>query len=368
MPFFLHQIKTRGEKGKTFSTLKFYPNCLKIWFDILTPKHLLFLEPMMKKLGKNHKILCTSRNYGQVLDLARIKHVKLLVVGRHGGSARKDKLQASARRIDRLTDIVSKFSPDLAISSGSPEAARVAFGLGIRHVAFSDSPHAEAVMRLTVPFLQKLLIPWVIPKEDFERYGIAKKDIVQYRAIDAASIVAGKQGVKPLKLGNKRKVVVIRLEESAAAYVLGKKSVSDKIIAEFAKEGDNYNVIVLARYKDQANRIRKEFGAKVRVVGRAVDGKLLLSSTNLFVGSGGTMTAEAALMGVPTISYDAVPNHIEKYLIRTGLARRETDPKKIVRLAKTMLERRNYSRDRARKILNSMEDPYTKLLSVIRSL
>ena len=301
------------------------------------------------------------------MDLARIKGIKLLVVGRHGGSARKDKLQASARRIDLLTDIVSKFSPDLAISAGSPEAARVAFGLGIRHVAFSDSPHAEAVMRLTVPFVQKLLIPWVIPKEEFAKYGISKNDIVRYKAIDAASIVRENSSVKPAKFGNNRKTVVIRLEESAAAYVLGKKSVSGSIIAEFAKEGDRYNVIVLARYKDQADRIRKKFGKRVRVVGRAVDGKSLLSATSLFIGSGGTMTAEAALMGVPTISYDAVPNHIEKYLVRAGLARRETDARRIVSLAKTMLERRGDNKERARKILASMEDPYPKLLSVIRS-
>lgn len=303
-----------------------------------------------------------------MLDLAKIKRVKLIVVGKHGGSARKDKLHASARRIDTLTDIVSRFSPDLAISSGSPEAARVAFGLGIKHVAFSDSPHAEAVMKLTVPFVQKLLTPWVIPKEDFARYGISKSDIVQYRAIDAASIVKDRPGSKPAKIASKKKTVVIRLEESAAAYVLGKKNASDSIVAEFAKQGGKYNVIVLARYKDQADRMKKEFGKKITVVGRAVDGKSLLASTNLFIGSGGTMTAEAALMGIPTISYDSVPNHIEKYLVRVGLARRITSPRKIVMAAKTILQKANDNRARARKILNSMEDPYPKLLSVIRSL
>ena len=32
---------------------------------------------------------------------------------------------------------------------------------------------------------------------------------------------------------------------------------------------------------------------------------------SVFVGSGGTMTAESALLGIPTISYNAVPNIIE---------------------------------------------------------
>ena len=340
---------------------------MKIWFDILTPKQLLFFGPMIQKLGKSHKILCTSRAYSQVVDLAKIRRVNLLIVGRHGGPARKDKLHASARRTDLLADIIAKFSPDLAVSFCSPEAARVAFGLGVKHVVFSDSPHAEAVMRLALPLAQKLLIPWIIPKDEFTRYGISRKDIVQYRAIDAAAIIKSSPAVKPFRLGGKGRKVVVRLEESAAAYALEKSSKSGGIISELSKAGE-YDVIVLARYSGQAEEVRKKFGGRVKILGRAVDGRALLSCTDIFIGSGGTMTAEAALMGIPTISYDAVPNSIEKYLVKTGLAKRETDPKKILSLTRRMLQSGGKNRQKARRVLDSMEDPYPKLLSVIRSL
>ncbi|NNL57968.1 MAG: lipid-A-disaccharide synthase, partial [Nitrosopumilus sp.] len=36
---------------------------MKIWIDILTPKQLLFSEPIIEKLGKKLNILCTSRDY-----------------------------------------------------------------------------------------------------------------------------------------------------------------------------------------------------------------------------------------------------------------------------------------------------------------
>jgi len=323
---------------------------------------------MAQKLGKNHKILCTSRNYSQVVDLAKIKRVNLIIVGKHGGSGREEKLKASTHRIDRLTEVVSKFSPDLVISFCSPEAARVAFGLGIKHVAFSDSPHAEAVMRLALPFVQKLLIPWIIPKEEFVRYGISKNNIIQYKAIDAAAIVKNKSIIKPVNVGKQRKTVVIRVEESAAAYVLGKTSISNKIIYEFSKEAEKYNVIVLARYKPQIDRLKKEFGKKVKIMSKVVDGKSLLSVTDLFIGSGGTMTAESALMGIPTISYDAVPNYVEKYLVKIGLVRRERNSKNILRLAKGILEKNSTNKEKAKKVLNSMEDPFLKLMFVIKTL
>ncbi len=341
---------------------------MKIWFDVLTPKQLLFFGPLARKLGKNHKILCTSRNYGQVVDLAKLKHVNLIIVGKHGGSGRKEKLKASAKRVDRLTDIVSKFSPDLVISFCSPEASRVAFGLGIKHIVFSDSPHAEAVMRLSLPFAQRLFIPWVIPKEEFVKYGILKSNIIQYKAIDAAVIVKNDSNVKPIVLNSHKKTIVIRLEESSAAYVLGKTSISNNIINKFSQEREKYNVIVLARYKPQIENLRKEFGNKVRIMNKVIDGKSLLSVTDLFVGSGGTMTAEAALMGIPTISYDAVPNHIEKYLVKSGLVKRETNSKHILQVARKMLIEGPKNKEKAKKILDSMEDPFSKLVSVVKTL
>lgn len=323
---------------------------------------------MAQKLGKNHKILCTSRNYSQVVDLAKLKHVDLLIVGKHGGSERKDKLKASTKRVDHLTDIVSKFSPDLVISFCSPEASRVAFGLGIKHIVFSDSPHAEAVMKLALPFAQKLLIPWVIPKQEFVKYGISKSNIIQYKAIDAATIVKNASDIKPIAVNSPKKTIVIRLEESSAAYVLGKTSISNSIIYKFSQEREKYNVIVLARYKPQIENLRKEFGNKVRIMSKVVDGKSLLSVTDLFIGSGGTMTAESALMGIPTISYDAVPNYIEKYLVKIGLVKRETNPRNILHVARKMLIEGPKNKAKAQKILNSMEDPFSKLVSMIKTL
>ena len=101
---------------------------------------------------------------------------------------------------------------------------------------------------------------------------------------------------------------------------------------------------------------------------KVIDGKSLLSVTDLFIGSGGTMTAESALMGIPTISYDAVPNYIEKYLVKIGLVKRETSPRNILQVARKMLIEGPKNKEKAQKILDSMEDPFSKLVSVIKTL
>ena len=150
---------------------------MKIWIDILTPKQLLFSEPMIRELKKKHNVLCTSRSYDEVSKLAKIRNFDLVCVGKHGGNEKHGKLEASINRIKKLSLLIDKFSPELAISFCSPEAARVSFGMGIKHIAFCDSPHASAVMKLTLPLIQKLLIPWIIPMKEFSKYGIDTKNI-----------------------------------------------------------------------------------------------------------------------------------------------------------------------------------------------
>ena len=295
--------------------------------------------------------------------------MKLVFVGKHGGANKSDKLNASLRRLPILLKIIRKFAPDLTISCCSPEAARISYGLGIKHIAFSDSPHAEAVMRLSVPFVEKLLIPWIIPKKEFTKYGIAEKDILQYKAIDA-SVIAKQNPKKDYKINfslTYRKTILIRVDESQAAYFSHKKDRVSYIISKIAKEFRRYNIIVLGRYSSQIKKLKKKFGTKVRILDEVVDGKALLSHTDVFVGSGGTMTAEAALLGVYTISYDSIPNHIEKYLVRKKLVKREKNPKKIVMLIRKELRTHSkHNKKKARKILNSMEDPFSKLVKVMK--
>ena len=342
---------------------------MKIWIDILTPKQLLFSEPIIEKLGQKHDILCTSREYNEVKKLAKIRHFDLIFVGKHGGGDKKSKLKASIERIEKLSKKIKKFEPDVVISFGSPEAARISFGLGIKHIMFCDSPHANAVMKLTLPLIQKLLIPYVIPKKEFSKFGINEKDIVQYKAIDAVVTIQRKINqniISPFKNNNKKNIL-IRVEEEEAAYT-SKSSKIIPIIQKIANDFKDENIIVLGRYIQQIINLQKIMGKKIKVIKMSFDGKYLLNDTDVFIGSGGTMTAESALMGIPTISYNAVPNIIENFLVKKSLVKRETSPKKVSNEIKRIFARKNdQNQKRAKKVVKQMEDPIEKLIKIIKN-
>ena len=325
---------------------------------------------MIRRIKQNHTVLCTSRDYQQVTQLAKIRGLKLIIVGKHGGTRRHDKLNASLHRAKSLSLRIKKFSPDITISFCSPEAARVSYGLDISHICFSDSPHATAVMRLVIPLVQKLLIPWIIPKKKFTKFGINIKDVISYRAIDAAVIARRKvsENNKIRSKKNGRKTILVRVEEEYASYST-KKRPAIPIIKEILENFPNEEIMVMGRYASQVRHLQQVFGKKIRVLSKVIDSKILLKKIDVFIGSGGTMTAESALLGIPTISYNAVPNIIETYLVKKKLVKRETNPKQVVSSIEKILKSSNVEiKKRSKKMLNSMEDPYHTLVKTIKSV
>ena len=329
----------------------------------------MFSEPIIEKLGQKHEILSTSREYNEVSKLAKIRDFDLIFVGKHGGGDKESKLRASIERIEKLSKKIKRFEPDIVISFGSPEAARISFGLGIKHVMFCDSPHANAVMKLTLPLIQKLLIPSVIPKEEFSKFGINQKDIVQYKAIDAVVTMQRKidENIKSPFEDNHKKNILIRVEEEEAAYT-SKSSKIIPIIKKIVNDHKDENIVVLGRYSKQISNLQKSIGRKAKVIKMSFDGKYLLNNTDVFIGSGGTMTAESALMGIPTISYNAVPNIIENFLVKKSLVKRETNPKRVSNEIKRIFGvSSDKNQKRAEKVVKQMEDPIEKLVKIIKN-
>ncbi|MEM2123582.1 MAG: DUF354 domain-containing protein, partial [Candidatus Bathyarchaeia archaeon] len=303
------------------------------------------------------------------LELADLKGLKLESIGRHGGGSLIGKLRESCLRASRLAGRVYDERVDLAVSFSSVEAARVAFGLSIPHICISDSPHSRAVSRLTVPLSSMLYTPWIIPKEAWTSYGIDGDHIFHYRALDPAVWL---RGFKPdpsvldeLDLSG-RPIIVFRPEEEEASYMISsERSPIPAVLRGLLEIGLPVDLVVLPRYREQRLRYGRGFKGRVKVPVKAVDGASLLSYAAAFIGAGGTMTCEAALLGVPTIScYPLEPTIVERFLIDEGLVMRSTDPKGIIEFIMEALKSEGLassSKEKAHLLLDSMEDPVEAL-------
>lgn len=338
----------------------------RVWIDVLTPKQVLFFAPLVEQLETmGCDVLATSRKYREIGPIAKTQGLDLVFVGERGGSTKADQLKAATRRQERMIPIVTKFSPHIAVSVASGVCARISFGLGFKHVAVNDSPHSDVAGRLSLPLTHHLFCPWIIPYSAWSRFGVRKSEITRYRALDPAAWLKRKarRGFVP-RLSRKRKTVVVRLEESYAPYMAGsRKDWNDLVLRSLIDSSLGVNLVALCRYGDQLAKVRERFGDRLIAPETAVDGRSLLEETDVFVGMGGTMTAESALMGVPTISAFQGLLFSEDYLISVNLLRKVGEPKLVARAVERLLQRdtRKATSTRARRILNSMEDPIPKI-------
>ncbi|MFH1328586.1 MAG: DUF354 domain-containing protein [Candidatus Bathyarchaeota archaeon] len=351
----------------------------RVHIDILTPKQVLFFNEVIKELKKSgYETLITTRKYREVNQLLQLKKLKAVVVGKHGGATLKGKLESSLKRTLLLKDLLVEKKPNVSLSFSSPEAVRASFGLAIPHICVNDSPHAEAVAKLTVPLSEKLLTPYVIPQKAWIRLGASENMIVQYRALDPvvwlSRFRANPQTLKQLNLSKRKPIITIRLEETYAAYLTKFPTTGSKIlpiIRRIVKEfRDTAQIVVIPRYEDQAPMLQKKFGKKITVAERVVDGPSLIAFSSVFIGGGGTMTAEAALLGIPTFfCHPRELTLVEKFLIHKKLVKRVTDSevliKRMLQILRNLEQFKVLQNRRAKQLTSKMENPVRAIKKVI---
>ena len=344
---------------------------MRVWIDLLTPKQVLFFGPLIEELrSSGDEVLATSRRYREVGPLAERAGLELKYVGDRGNKGPEEQLLAATERQAETVPLIKEFRPQVAVSIASAVCARVAFGLGIRHVAINDSPHSEVAARLTIPLSYRLLCPWVIPYRAWAKYGIQRERVTTYHALDPAAWLKRKPlpGPNP-ELDRSKKTITVRVQESDAPY-LAKADMgwTDKVLSSLLEAFPDANLVALCRYDYQVKDVKRKFGSRWVVPEEVVGGHDLLAATDLFVGMGGTMNSEAALMGVPTISAFQGSLYTDRYLQSVGLLARALSAPRLLWHAKRLLSdsRRPAIAKKAGRILDSMEDPVPRISFFIK--
>lgn len=354
---------------------------MKVLIDILTPKQCMLFSKLLERLRRDkHEVTLVTREYREVNQLLKIKGMTAQVVGKHGGGNLRDKLEASAQRTLELASLVAELQPDVAVSFASPETSRVAFGLGLPHVCMNDSPHSEAVARLTVPLVTLLVTPKFIPRKAWTKFGITEDKIIQYNAIDPwiwlKDLKPNKKILEQLGLETTKPIVVFRAEESFASYLLDVATELPswtRLLESLLKSDSSFQPVIIPRYDSQITHLTKRFENRAIICKSVIDAASLLTHTSVFVGGGGTMTAEAALLGVPTFScYPGKPFLLEEFLIRKHLIAREANWRKtktrILKILNDPRSAREAQLTRARELTDSFEDPIEVIVKAVEKV
>jgi predicted glycosyltransferase len=324
-------------------------NRLRVWYDACTGKHIRYGTAIGQRLRKaGHEFIFTTREHLDTLPLAKMLGENPVVVGKYDPATLCSRLQASAERIIAFSKMFQDNLPDVAIAHQSVELCRTAFGLGVPIVLTADTPYANAVNRLTIPFAHTVIVSEALPKS-FARQHCAK-NILTYRGVDE---VAWIKDFKPTKIsGLKKPLIVIRQIESKAAYAGGKKDATQVLVKKLAELG---HVHFIGRYDGGG------FGSKEGFV----DSKNLVANADLVIGYGGTIGREAALQGVPSIGIgDMAKTNVNRYLAQRGFPYFVTTEHGVLDYAKRYLGKRFNVQDK----LAALENPVDIIEKVVNSL
>lgn len=325
---------------------------MKVWYDACTGKHVRYGVAIAKRLRSlGHEVILTTRKHPDTLPLAEFLNERFITVGQYNPESLLTRLKEGTRRQLLFCKFFEKNPLDVAVSHGSVDQCRVAFGLGIPIISTLDTPYAEAVHRLTLPLTDYIIASKAIPRKILQTYNV-KGEIISFDGVDEVAWIKDFEPKIWYEFG--KPFIVVREFEEKAVYT--KEEID--LLALAKKLTRLGKVVFLSRYSHKAIKdliVPKKF----------VDSASLVAQADLFVGAGGTITREAALQGTPAIIAEIFPSqHVNDFLAEKGFPIFKAKSSGVLRLAEKLLgEKRN-----VKHLLAELENPVGVIVDIVRKI
>jgi hypothetical protein len=284
--------------------------------DIEQPKTARMFQSLIRKFKQEgFELLITARDYDSTYKILDNNNTNYKKVGKHGGAPLEDKLDAHIDRLQQLLPLVTDFSPDYFVNFISVEGVRIAYGLQIPSIGFNDEPRNVPVCKLIFPFIDNLITPKCIPRENYFELGLDPKKIIRYNGIDEIAWLSEFEP-DPSILNQynlkKGKYVIMRTEPSAACYFIDElkpnETLLNKIFPPIFEKLPDYKYFLLVRSRGQEEFLKTQLEeyieSKNLVITRYVpDLNNLCFYSGLVLSGGGTIVRESSLLNVPSIEF-----------------------------------------------------------------
>lgn len=294
---------------------------LKIWIDIINTPQVSFWVPFIRNFkNEAHSIIVTCRDSGNTIDLLKQYDIEYHIVGNHAGRGIIQKLWMFPNRLIKLFLFIRNKQCNVAVSQSSFYQPVAAYLAGIPCLYTNDNEHARGNI-FGFFFAKKVILPVALSKEHFISQWPLRNKLSFYPSVKEAIYLSQQPELFPLIRGNKN-VIYFRPEPWSAQYYDGPLNFFDQILISLANK---YRVTVLPRDKNQIDHYKNEKFNNIKIAYTPLRLSEIISDCLLFIGAGGSMTRELAVLGVPVLSiYQSKLLCVDKYLADRGLMK--TDP------------------------------------------
>ncbi len=288
---------------------------MKIWIDFINTPQVSFWVPFIKEFKSHgHEILLTCRNSGNTVELLKQNDLDFKIIGEKVGKGTLEKVLFFPKRLKALHLFIKKNKPDIAVSQSSFYQPIVARCLGIPCLYTNDNEHAKGNI-FGFLFARKVLLPIALCKEKFTKRWPLRTKLMFYPSVKEAIYLS--QEPEFIELISKPKnTIYFRPEPWSAQYYKGPLNFFDETLVKLSEE---YHVMILPRDKNQSEHYNQSKFEKITVAEKPKSLKNIVADCSLFIGAGGSMTRELAILNIPVISiYQSDLLCVDKYLLDKG--------------------------------------------------
>lgn len=273
---------------------------MKLFLDLGHPAHVHFFKNIIWKMEEDGH---------EVKIMARDKEVTLKLLDNYGleyeisGGYKQGifgKLMDIPRRDIKVYRSAKRFGADVLMGVCNPYVAHAGKLLGKPSITFTDTEFVKLAGMLTYPFTDAICTPSCFiehlnPKKHvrFDGYKELAYLHPKYFKPDAGVI-------EEMGLSKKDKIIVLRFISWGAAHDLSLKGVSEGSELSIVKELEKHGKVVITSERKLGSELEKyRFSVSPEKI------HSLLYYSTLYTGEGGTMAAEAAILGTPAVHIES---------------------------------------------------------------
>ncbi len=268
---------------------------MRILFDITHPAQVHFFKNVIAALKQQgHQVKVTTRKKDvtlALLDGLGIEHTCLSAMGKGLFGMGRELMVRHARMLATCV----AFRPDVLVARMGISIGPTGLLMGMPRIVFEDTEHARLQAMLSLPFATCICTGAGYTKD----YGRRQ---VRFRGVPHLAYLAPNvftPDPRPLRehgLDPDQPFILLRTVAWEAAHDVGIKGASEEQVAEYVQRLSKFGRVIISSEKPLPPTL-KPYENPVPVH-RMLD---VLAFSQLYIGEGGSMAAEAAVLGTPAV-------------------------------------------------------------------
>ena len=271
---------------------------MKVLFDIVHPAQVHFFKNLIGRLQSGgHEVLVAGREKDVALNLLDALGIDYVCISRKGSG-----LLGLARELLirdwRFWRQARRFRPDVMVARVGISAGLVGRLMGVPQVIYDDMEHARLQASISLPFARYICT-------GLGYYRDLGKKHVRFRGSPVLSYLAPKyftpdpEPIRQAGLDPEQGYILVRTVSWGATHDVGRAGTSEAELHELIGRLDRFGRVVISSEDPLPESLREyDNPAPVDQMHN------LLAFAKLCLVEGGTMAAEAAVLGVPAICYN----------------------------------------------------------------